>query len=101
MRIQFEVGEIYFLITYADADSLFPVTRSVVFIGNNIEEDAEDRWYFQDTSSYAEYGIYKNIKNDVDLIEVHRLDENGLSLIFDLEGLCRDLQSCYARRKLS
>jgi hypothetical protein len=98
MRTQFETGEVYYLITYADADSLFPVVRCVAFIGKNIENDTKDRWYFQDTTSYADYGMYKNIKDDVDLVEVHRLDESGLSLVFDYEGLCRDLEKCNARR---
>jgi hypothetical protein len=87
------IGEVCFMVSYADAGLKLPIIRTLVFVGKNIDDhEIGDSWYFQDVESFAEIGPYagKDIPEDLE-VEVHRLDKKGLGLIFDLDGLYEDL----------
>ncbi len=92
---KFNEGDVYFAITYVDSELLFPIIRSLVFIGTNIEGSEEkDQWYFQDVRSYCDSGAVTFTENTDanEQVEVHRFDRSGLSVLFDFEGLKSDMQ---------
>ena len=90
-------GDVYYIVTYTDEDMLLPKIRTLVFIGKNIKGNEEKaQWYFQDTESYA-VSECPNV-NKID-VELHRVDHDGLSIIFDFKGLHEDLQKCFERRR--
>ncbi len=53
----YEVGEVYFRVTYPDAQMLYPTIETFVYLGMNFsDEDLEDTWYFQWASDFSEHG---------------------------------------------
>jgi hypothetical protein len=94
-------GNIYYAITYADCNLTVPVIRSLVFLGNDLGiDDKSDGvyWYFQTHESMLKAGKYPDIdESEADLVELHRVQEKGLSLIFDLRELSEDIKECLDR----
>lgn len=92
------VGEVYFRVTYPDAEMRYPKMETFVFVGKNLGiEDSEDTWYFQFADSYAKHGsILESAGGDR---RVSRATRSGLSDMLDQEGLTRELNSAAARRK--
>lgn len=95
------VGDLYYAITYADSDLTVPIIRSLVFLGNDLgidDKSDEDYWYFQTYESILKAGKYPDIdESEADLVELHRVQEKGLSLIFDLHELSEDIKECLNR----
>lgn len=46
-------GHLYFHITYVDDGMLMPIINSLIFVGKNLNEQDEDKYYFQDLDSYS------------------------------------------------
>ncbi|MES9852797.1 MAG: hypothetical protein ABW170_13335 [Candidatus Thiodiazotropha sp. L084R] len=80
---ELEIGETYYMVAYADRDFTMPMIRPLVYVGKNIVEDEkEDRFYFQDTVSYARYGIaYKTAESLKCEISSFQKSELGISLV--------------------
>ncbi len=58
MMNKFEKGEHYFIVSYRDPKLTLLEIETVVFLGMNLEHDAVDKWYFQDSYSYYEIDPY-------------------------------------------
>ena len=53
----YEVGEVYFFVTYSDTAMRFPLIESYVFLGMNFsDEDLANTWYFQPADDYNQFG---------------------------------------------
>lgn len=98
-------GWLYFMLSYTDGDSLFPVIDPMIYLGKNIDtEDPEDRWYFQDAESYALYGAYPRLLQshaDNREVELYTFRDIDLIHVKDFQEICAELQECKRRRKES
>ena len=49
---------VYYRLTFSDAEMLYPTISTFVFVGLNLsEEDTEDTYYFQFIDSYTSSGL--------------------------------------------
>ena len=103
----FTNGELYFMCWYPDAEQLCLAPDSLVFVGKNVEEpadDNEDRWYFQDTNSYCTKGVFTGIpatpsgSSAAISVHVYRLRAQELTQIVDCNGLRLEIARCIKRR---
>lgn len=97
MRI-FEVGDVYFRVTYRDCGMLYPSIETFVFVGTNLSnEDSEETFYFQPAAEYAEHGsIEGSIGGPRHVVCLTKKDA---STMLDGFQLTRILESCEAGRK--
>lgn len=101
MSIEYEIGHLYFFVSYDDELLRVPSIVSVVFIGMNLEKEKDKTWYFQDAISYETYGIYTDItgpSNNVKEIEIHTFSASGVIYVKDLKGLSDELRRCIVQR---
>ncbi len=58
---ELEIGEYYYLLTYADKDWTVPGLQPVIYVGTNVlEEDfgsGNETYYFQDSVSFGRFGL--------------------------------------------
>jgi hypothetical protein len=90
-------GTVYFMVSYLDDDSLVPVMETVVYLGQELSENAAPRHMFQDFESWKERGAYPN--NEEGPGKVFSLPSTELSNIQSLESALLELADCQARRK--
>jgi|GEM_PF-2552242 len=80
----FELGNLYFRVTYPDPEGLFPGVETFIFIGKNLsDEDIEDTWYFQPARDYFQYG--SAVKNNG--LAVVCVDSSSASEMLDVSRL--------------
>jgi hypothetical protein len=61
IKHSFEIGQVYFRVTYPDVKMLYPTIESFVYLGMNFsDEDVEDAWYFQPASDFGRNGSALN-----------------------------------------
>jgi hypothetical protein len=97
MDTEYTEGEVYFRLTYPDAELLFPLMDTFVFVGKNLgDQDTEDTWYFQFADSYAKSGsILKSKGGDRKVCVATRRD---LRDMLNLARLIEELNMAAARR---
>ena len=93
----YSVGDVYFRLVYPDADLLYPLIQSFVFVGMNLsEEDDEETWYFQFAEDYAKYGSILESSQCEQRVSCEL--RSTVSCMLDLEGLNKELVLAGARR---
>lgn len=97
--MSFSIGDVYFMVWYVDEKRHFPYVDTIVFLGTNIDPEYADgdRWYFQDTKSYCEFGAFPNHR--LGQGNVYELRESDLKQVVDVSGLVAELSECLARRR--
>jgi len=52
------IGGVYFFLSFLDKQGRCPQIQTLIYIGKNLDNERaqEDRWYFQDPSSYLKRG---------------------------------------------
>lgn len=90
---------IYFRVTYLDPEMKLPIIQSFLCLGKNLSnEDAEDTWYFQDLADYQNYGSALSALTEG--TPVVCLNQSSLKDdMFDLDGLCKELETAELRRQ--
>jgi hypothetical protein len=97
MTIAHLKDRVYFMITYLDDDSLVPCMETVVYLGEERQENSEIRHIFQDYESWRDRGAYPNNENGPGKVFV--LPSHELSNINDFETALAELSACALRRK--
>lgn len=97
MTREFNAGEVYFRVTYAERSMSYPLIESFVFVGKNLsEEDSEDTWYFQFADSFSKAGsILEGTGGDR---RVCCLTESDLGDMLNDEQLLQELGVARTRR---
>jgi hypothetical protein len=96
-QMNYVEGEVYFRITYPDAELLYPRVESFVFVGFNLsDEDVEDSWYFQFADSFARDGSVRTVGGGDRRVAVLTRDE--LSEMLALEQAIGELKDAERRR---
>lgn len=54
---ELELYQCYYYLQFYDSLGKFPCIRAWVYIGINLQENDEGKWYFQDAESFYKYGI--------------------------------------------
>lgn len=101
MGIEYNAGDLYFLVFYEDELLRVPSIDPVVYIGKDLKKNDEDVWYFQDASTYELYGPFIEITDfsgKEDEIEVHTFSESGVTYVKNIEGLIKEMNKCIVRR---
>ena len=91
-------GQVYFAVTYADAEMLVPLMETLVFIGRNLEAEDIGKVYFQDVQSYRE-GIAYGSNAEDGWAKFETGSESELGHIFDYERALDVLMRCSLRRR--
>ena len=100
MGIEYLKGHLYFMVSYSDESLKIPSVDPLVFIGKNIEDDKEDKWYFQDAESFASLGAYPNLSNkkgDKGNVNIFSFRDIDLCHVKDPQGLADELNDCLNR----
>lgn len=89
---QFDMGEMYYRLTYPGRGLLYPQVASFIFIGINLSDDAEglSYWYFQFSETYANHGSV--FQSNEGAKAVVRLKSEELHEMLDVEGLIKELK---------
>ena len=90
-------GRVYFMVSYLDEDGVVPTMETVVYLGEERQEDNEIRHIFQDYESWRDLGAYPN--NEEGTGKVFALPSSELSNILTYEGAVAELSGCIPRRK--
>ena|SRR5215469_12660315 len=97
-KTNYQEGEVYFEVTYPDADMCYPKIQTYVFSGHSRSEDGSQVWCFQYVDSFAKFGsILKNAGGDRVAI-IKEADE--LVEILDFAALESVLNAAAERRSL-
>lgn len=98
MSTEYREGEVYYRLTFADLDLLYPKVETFVFVGKNLsDEDTEDNWYFQFADGFAKSGSILESKGGdrkVSLVKRRELPD-----MLDLAGLIKELENATKRRR--
>ncbi len=87
------VGEVYFSLQFEDEHLRIPILLPFVFIGQDLEEEDVDLFYFQDYASFASGITYESADEDADA-EFHVYGKNGFNHIFEYERALDGLLRC-------
>ena len=99
--MEFQIGELYFMVWYPDEAKRYIVPDSIVFAGTNLLADdiGPDTWYFQDSDSYCAHGLYKaGAEPTAANVRLYRLKTEDLYQVVDSKGLADELARCAERR---
>jgi hypothetical protein len=93
----FEIGQVYFRVTYPDVKMLYPSIESFVYLGMNFsDEDLEDTWYFQAALDFGRNGsALKGVERPVSCATVDELID-----FESISQLTSTLRSAEKRRDL-
>lgn len=93
-------GEKYFSILYADADEnlLFPIMKTLVFIGKNLKKGDQNLLYFQDINSYFEGKRFGDTVGE-NGPKFRIFPEGHTKHIFNFEFALEQLMACSLRRR--
>jgi hypothetical protein len=94
----FDVGDVYFRVTFGDPGLLYPKIESFVYVGQNLSpEDREATWYFQFADSYAKFGsVLETEAGDRRMVLV---PSSELSDMIDIAALSAMLAQAADRRR--
>lgn len=111
---EFQIGELYFWIQYADRERLLLTPESIVFLGKNLNPTMSgDWWHFQDAKSYCIYGPetyseafdkelteeeFAKIANKDLPTTLVNLQREDLYHVVDCHGLAKAASECAMRR---
>ncbi len=97
-RERFDIGQVYFRVTYPDVKMHYPLIESFVFLGMNFsDEDTEDTWYFQSAEDFSDYGsALEGVERPVSCVTLE--DSSDFE---NIEQLTLTLQDATARRKVA
>ena len=96
--VELKVGEVYFSVQYPDNEMRFPVVKTMVFIGPNLEPEDSDRVYFQDLESFSA-GVRYDTSTEDDGAVFYAQQEKYLNHIFQYENALNELLKCSLRRQ--
>lgn len=93
-----ELQGVYYAVSFADERMAIPVMHTVVFIGENLNEDDADVLYFQDIDSFNAGATFASLDGDSHamVITVKRHELNG---IYDYNEALEILMRCQLRRQ--
>lgn len=99
-REKFSIGEVYFLLRYEDSEFKYLTIASVIYLGQNLEEDRrieKSLWFFQDVESYVhdEHVTTSTLKLDK-LCSSEEKDTEGIIYVFPED----QLQDVYTLKEL-
>ena len=95
---KFEQDHVYFDVTFADEQLLYPTLRPWVFVGRDFEAGDSGLLYFQDLDSYSA-GVRYSSTDPGEEGEFLALDEKEMSGISHYEHALDELLRCSLRRK--
>ena len=89
-------GEAYFSVMFVDEEMRIPVMETWIFIGRNLDGEAEETLYFQDVRSYLDGVKFEMQKPEALFL---RSLPSELGHIFDFEHALESLMRCSIERK--
>jgi predicted enzyme related to lactoylglutathione lyase len=94
--IQLEIGQTYYMVTYADAKQTMPGLQPLVYIGHGRSNGKE---WFQDTISYVLYGSRLEMQGDQPPeMEIYFIEPESVgSSITTLAAAAQAVRTCAAR----
>ena len=104
----FQIGRVYFQVTYEDREFTIPAVEPMIYLGVNIlqpdaldEPDDQPRYAFQDTVSYSHFGSAIEYQGDANLVDegahIFSLTLEDLNCLFDLQGVVTELSQALDR----
>jgi hypothetical protein len=91
-------GAVYFAVNYVDEELLFPIIRTLVFVGRDLDPEDRGQVYFQDIESYRE-GVRYGDEEIHESVWFETGSENELHHIFHFDRALEALMRCSLRRK--
>ena len=91
-------GSIYFFVNFVDEEMLIPTMDTVVYIGENLEPDDEDRVYFQDIDSFNR-GVRYDGEGDGEPALFQTGSKHEIGHVFTFEHALDVLLKCSLRRR--
>jgi len=88
---------VYFMVSYLDDDSVFPIMETVVYLGEEKTAELGIRHMYQDLESWKERGAHPN--NEEGPGKVFSLPAGELSNIHNFETALKELAGCLSRRQ--
>jgi hypothetical protein len=97
-----KVGSVYFIVNYVDSNALIPTMLTVVFIGKNLDQKAEESYFFQDIDSYNE-GVpydFECENHNSAVANFYKCGEYEINGIYDFEHALEELMRCSLARRV-
>ena len=95
---QLNVGDVYFVVTFADNEGLVPEMKAVVLAGTDLEGEGEGRLYFQDFASYQRGERHSSPTGKVQM-EFETCLPDDLGFVFSFERAVDVLLACSLKRR--
>jgi hypothetical protein len=98
---EFDIGDLYFRISYADSEKHFLVPEPLVFVGKSLDLNQRvQTWHFQDVASYCKLGTdpEHSGRGSSSRVRLVRVLEGELQQIVSCQGLSDEVLACIQRR---